>query len=87
MDIAHGESSVDGQQDRTGAVTDTSSQMTLTMPNNIDEESKRAQTERAGSQTSNGVGLVSKANNSNNFCPTYQVLERTNIQEKQILNV
>jgi len=30
---------------------------------------------------------MARSVNNPNFCPTYQVLERTNIQEKQILNV
>lgn len=54
------------------------------MGQNPDEETKNKKTERTTSQASQNLHR-SSANNS--FCPTYQVLERTNIQEKQILNI
>ena len=44
---------------------------------NPEEETKGRQTERTKSQASRSM-----PQNQANFCPTYQVLERTNIQEK-----
>jgi len=46
------------------------------------EEEDRTK-ERTSSQVSQSVPRTA----STTFCPTFQVLERTNIQEKQILNV
>lgn len=55
---------------------------------NPEEENKKetdgkVDGERTASQASRSMPRTS----ANSFCPTFQVLERTNIQEKQILNV
>ena len=56
---------------------------TAKQQNQQEDGKSNAQGERTASQTSRSVPKATQSN----YCPTYQVLERTNIQEKQIVNV
>lgn len=58
LEFAHGEGSVDDQHNKTGTATGTNTSMAMTVPSNSEEEAKRAQTERAGSQASLAAGLA-----------------------------